>query len=419
LARTYARASSAFAEPLFQEAAEGILAYYRDVAPNILDKGGFPASQDADFGADNDGDYWTWTDDELGEALGGDLRLLRVAILRFGLEDPGGSMHMDPARHVLFRQLDAEAIAQRMDLPVAEVDGLITTVRDRLKSARDRRPRPFVDETLYADWVALVASGHLAVARHLGNAEARLAAVRALDRIWHEGFDSGRGVAHRIGDRATGEGLGDQVNVAEALLDAFEVTQDARHIDRARTLMDLAINRFADATGAFRDRPHDATIDADPLARPHHPLTDSPDPSGNGTGALVLLRLHELTGDELYRERALGVLRAFAAGVRRFASSAATYVKAVARATQPVTRIVVVAEPGDAAGDALFDVALRVYRPRTTLLRLAPGAETTGLPTELVAMITGQAPRAYLCTGKTCAPPVATSAELEQLMRLR
>ena len=419
LARTYARASSALGLPLFREAAESILAYYRDVAPHLLDSGGFPASQDADFGADNDGDYWTWTEDDLSDAFGGDRTLLRVAILRFGIEDPGGSMHLDPERHVLFRQLDAEAIAQRMEQPLDVTRTLITTVRDRLKSGRDTRPQPFVDETLYADWVALVASGHLAVARHLGRPDARGVALRALDRIWHEGFDAVRGVAHRIGDRDAPEGLGDQVHVAEALLDAFEITQDARYIDRARTLMDLAVARFADATGAFRDRPTDAGADADPLARPHYPLTDSPDPSGNGTAALVLLRLHELTGAEQYRERALGVLRAFASGVRRFSSSAATYVKAVARATRPVTRIVVVAEPGDPTGDALFDVALRIYRPRTTLLRLAPGAETGGLPPELVAMITGHAPRAYLCAGNTCAPPVCTTAELEQLMSAR
>jgi uncharacterized protein YyaL (SSP411 family) len=418
LARTYARAFSALQEPLFQEAAEGILAYYRDVAPDLLDRGGFPASQDADYGDDNDGDYWTWTEDELSEALAGDSRLLRVALLRYGIADPGGSMHLDSARHVLFRHFDAQEVAERLDLMEDEARTLIATVRDRLKAARDRRSRPFVDETLYADWVALVASGHLAVARHLGTSDASTA-MRALDRVWHEGFDAALGIAHRIGDRDAGEGLSDQVHVADALLDVFEITQDTRYIDRARTLMDLASARFADAGGAFRDRPTDASADADPLARPHYPLTDSPDPSGNGTGALVLLRLHELTGEEHYRERALGVLRAFASGVRRFPSSAATYVKAVARATRPVTRIVVVAEPGDAAGDALFAVALRIYRPRTTLLRLAPGADTTGLPPELVAMMTGQAPRAYLCAGQTCAPPVSSPAELEQLMRGR
>jgi uncharacterized protein YyaL (SSP411 family) len=131
------------------------------------------------------------------------------------------------------------------------------------------------------------------------------------------------------------------------------------------------------------------------------------------------LRLYELTGDDGFRVGALKVLHAFGASVSRFASAAATYVKAVARSSLPVTRIVVVAEPGDIEGDALFDAALRVYRPRTTVLRLAPGAEAAGLPAELAAMITGVSPRAYQCTGNTCAPPAGSAADLEALMRAR
>ena len=36
---------------------------------------------------------------------------------------------------------------------------------------------------------------------------------------------------------------------------------------------------------------------------------------------------------------------------------------------------------------------------------------------ELAAMITGEAPRAYLCAGRTCAAPVADADALEQLVR--
>ena len=126
--------------------------------------------------------------------------------------------------------------------------------------------------------------------------------------------------------------------------------------------------------------------------------------------------LHELTGDEKWRGRALAVLRAFASAVPKFPSSAATYVLATARATMPVTRIVIVAEPGDAAGDALLETALRIYRPRTSVLRLAPDADTSGLPAELAAMITGESPRAYLCAGTTCAAPVSEPEALASLI---
>ena len=42
-------------------AAEGVVAYYRDVAPGLLEAGGFPASQDADIGFEDDGDFYVNT----------------------------------------------------------------------------------------------------------------------------------------------------------------------------------------------------------------------------------------------------------------------------------------------------------------------------------------------------------------------
>jgi uncharacterized protein YyaL (SSP411 family) len=211
--------------------------------------------------------------------------------------------------------------------------------------------------------------------------------------------------------------LSDQVHVAAAMLDAFELTQDRPWLERADTLMRVTVERFLDDTGAFRDRPRDAPVDAVPLERPHYPITDSPEPSANGTAALVLLRLHESTGETEWRRYADGVLGAFAAAVPRFPTSASTYVAAVARATLPVTRVVVVAAPDDPAGESLLNAALRTYRPRTSVVRIAPGADTAGLPDELVAMIGAAAPRAYVCAGRTCAAPVSDPAALTALMR--
>src|SRR5690606_41443319 len=68
----YARAAEALSDPELRETADGIISYYRDVAPALLDEGGFPASQEAHFGSDNDGDYWTWTREEVHDPHGGE-----------------------------------------------------------------------------------------------------------------------------------------------------------------------------------------------------------------------------------------------------------------------------------------------------------------------------------------------------------
>jgi uncharacterized protein len=417
LLATYARAFAVFDAPLWDEVIDGILAHYRDIAPALVEAGGFPASQDADHSPDDDGDYWTWTTGELGEALADD-ELLRLARLRYGLDDPGGSMHLDPARHVLFRQQEADALAQLLDTDVDTVRARLEQVRTRLKAARDSRPRPFVDESLYAGWVALVASGHLAAARHVNRADAAEAALAALDRLHLESFDAERGYAHRVGDRAAGELMEDQAQVAAALVDAFEVTQRTVYLERARAVVDVMLARFRDpGTGGLLDRARDADAPAAPLQRAHLPIADSPVPSGNGVAALTLLRLAALTGVASYEDEAHAILRAFAGSAGRLGASAATWMKALAWSVQPVTTVVIVGDTANGPARELLDTALRAYRPRTVVRAFdADDVDPDALPVELRAMVTGAAPRAYVCAGRTCAAPVAAADALRDLL---
>ncbi|MBX6364498.1 MAG: thioredoxin domain-containing protein, partial [Gemmatimonadetes bacterium] len=255
----YARAAAVVDDPSIRDAATGILDYYRDVAPELVARGGFPASQDADVAPGDDGSYWTWTADEIRESLG-DERTARAAILRYGVDGHASAMHDDPARHVLYHAREVGDVARELSAGEAEMREILDNARRRLKAARDRRPRPFVDETLYAGWVSLVASGHIAAARHLGRADAGGAARLALQRLWDEAFDIEDGIAHRVGDGAAGAYLEDQAFTAQAFLDLFELTQDPTWLERAQQVTDVMIARFRDDEGGFQDRPRgDAT----------------------------------------------------------------------------------------------------------------------------------------------------------------
>jgi hypothetical protein len=418
LLAAYARAAAAYDDPLMRRAAHGIIAHYTDVAPELRAQGGFPASQDADFGYDNDGDYWTWTAADVRAALDGDERLLEVAMLHFGLDDPGSGMHLDPSRHVLFAARTEEQVAGVLGTEAAEAGRLIEDVRLKLKRVRDARPRPFVDETLYAGWVALVASGHLIAARYLDHDDARNAAVRALERVFADGWRAGRGVMHRVGDPASGAFLEDHAHLALACIDAYEATHDERWLTRAAEVAELLLTRFLDAErGAFRDRPADAATPVATMAEPLLPIADAPAPSGNASAALALLRLHALTQEERWRAPAAAVLAAFAGSARRFGGAAATYARALAWTLLPVTSIVIVDDGSDEAR-ALLAVARRTYRPRTVIRRIAQDAlEGAALPAELAAMVTGAAPCAYVCAGRTCSAPVSTPDALEDVLR--
>lgn len=417
LLEAYALAHTVFKDPLLREAAAGIVAHYVDIAPALVQAGGFPASQDADVGND-DGDYWTWTLPEVRAALDDDELRVRAAELHFGLDDPDSAMHLDPARHVLFQARSPDDLTRRLGMSEDQVRRLLGEIRTKLKQVRDARPRPYVDETVYASWTALVASGHIAAARYLDMTDAGTSALRALERIWRDAFVAGHGVVHRVSDPESGLFLEDQAYVAQALIDAFEYTQAVSHVERAEQLVRLTLARFQDDDGAFGDVPRDARTTASPLGEEHRPIADAPSPAGNATMALVLLRLSALTHTPDYAHEAARVLRAFAGTAAHMPTATATYLRALAWATLPVTTVVIVGEDEDAVANELQRGALSTYHPRTVVRRIKPAAaQSTLLPPELQAMVTGDAPVAYICTGQTCAAPTSDPNVLAQHLR--
>ena len=417
LLSTYAAAAAALEDPSCEAIVDGIITHYLDISPDLVAAGGFPASQDADYGSDNDGDYWTWSEAELRAALG-DGNDVEIAKLAYGFDDPDTRMHVDPSRHVLYRASNTEAVAAALGEDRSSIEAAMTRIRTRLKAVRDRRPAPFVDRTLYSGWCALVASGHLLAGRYTGRPAAIEAGLRALERIWADGWRADRGILHRLDDDSAGEGLDDQAHTLLAMLDGFEITQDPSWMQRAVSVADVMLSRFRDpATGALTDRPRETPVVA-ALSRAHLPLADAPTPSGNGAAALGLLRLAVLTGENAPAEAAEGILGALAGTAARLGSSAATFVKATTWVVLPVTTVLIVDEPDRPPSDRLLAAALETYRPRTVVRRIAPSAtDRAGLSATLAAMVSRDYPRAYVCCGNTCARPVADPDELREIIR--
>ncbi|MDA2915015.1 hypothetical protein MYX77_13870, partial [Acidobacteriia bacterium AH_259_A11_L15] len=91
-----------------------------------------------------------------------------------------------------------------------------------------------------------------------------------LDRLLASAWSDRWGFAHRSPDEGkvpenewAGGMLDDQVFMAAALLDAFELTGDRRYFEHAERAMKLALEKFWDADGGgFFDRP----LDAPPIA---------------------------------------------------------------------------------------------------------------------------------------------------------
>ncbi|MGH7675494.1 MAG: thioredoxin domain-containing protein, partial [Gemmatimonadales bacterium] len=387
LLKAYLAGSAALGLPLLRETANGIVDWVLEVLSD-REQGVFFTSQDADTAAGDDGDYWTWTPDEVRSALdAGDAELVcRV----FDVEEPG-EMHHDPRKNVLWWKRDPAGDDEWTRLRAA---------LGRLKAARDRRPAPVVDRTPYVSWNAMLASAFFRAGAVLDRPECNALALRVLNRIWAEAWHDARGMAHVIGREEPHGLLDDNVQSAAAFLDAYEATGDQPWLDRTTAVMAYCAGaHWDDTAGGYFDTARDRGGVAY-LSTRAKPVQDAPTPSPNGVAALVLARLGALTDRPEWRTQLERQLEAFAGGAAELSLYGATLFRALDWAVHPVTRVEVSGPRGEGEACAMHHLALGVWRPRTVVVRR-----------------TAERPAATVCVGTTCSLPVHTAAALADLLR--
>jgi uncharacterized protein YyaL (SSP411 family) len=423
LLRNYVHGFQSLVREDFLEIAKEIVAWL-DSTMTDRERGGFYASQDADVGLDDDGDYFTWTLDEAKAVL--DAEELEFAARYWHIGELG-DMHHNPAKNVLrVESTLAELAAQGGD--AAHLRELRARARKKLLAARSLRPTPFIDTTLYTGWNAMAVTAYLETARVLRMDSVREFALRTLDRLLNEAWDGADALNHVIAypqeaggaepaEMAPGT-LDDYAFTAHACVDAWVASGNMNFYKVAMKVADAMIARFYDATaGGFYDSAA-TTGGQSPLgalgAR-RKPLQDSPTPAGNPTAASALLRLEALSGRQPYRDIAEDTLGCFAGIVEHFGLYAGSYGLAVERLLQDPVQVVVVGSGAEAG--RLEATAVARFAVNKTVMRIAPHRLVPGgIPEALIETLllvpaaTGAPVWAMVCRGRTCLPPV-TDAE--------
>ena len=423
LLRNYVHGFQSLVREDFLETAKEIVAWL-DSTMTDRERGGFYASQDADIGLDDDGDYFTWTLDEARAVL--DAEELAFAARYWHIGELG-DMHHNPAKNVLRVETTlAEMAAQGGD--AAHLRALRDRARTKLLAARSLRATPFVDTTLYTGWNAMAVTAYLETARVLRMDSVREFALRTLDRLLNEAWDGADALNHVIAypkeaggavpeEKAPGT-LDDYAFTVHACVDAWVASGNMNFYKVAMKMADVMIAHFYDATaGAFYDS-EASTEGQTPLgalgAR-RKPLQDSPTPAGNPTAASALLRLEALSGRQDYRDIAEDTLGCFAGIVEHFGLYAGSYGLAVERLLQDPVQVVVVGSGAEAG--RLEATAVARFAVNKTVMRIAPHRLVPGgIPEALVATLlqvpalVGAPVWAIVCRGRTCMPPV-TDAE--------
>jgi uncharacterized protein YyaL (SSP411 family) len=421
--------------PFLREVAEGIIDWTNAVLSDQT-RGGFYASQDADQTLDDDGDYFTWTLEEVRAVLAPEEA--RVVELTYDVE-AHGEMHHNPAKNVLWIAKRPGEVAATLGMDEASVRLILARAKGKLLAARAARPTPFVDSTLYVSWNAMFVSAYLEAAVVLGGekgAACRAFALKTLDRMLAEAWTDARGparpclagrqaaggFAHRIGGARLDGSLDDQIFAGIALLDAYEATLDRRYFDAARRAADFAIAEYFDAEGGgFFDRASSAAPMGGLEVR-RKPLQDSPTPGANSSAVILLDRLYGYTNDARYREHAAATLEAFAGIAPQFGIHAASYGLAALLHSRQAFEVVITGASGDPQAAALEQAANSVYRFAKAVLRITPermAAGNTLAPAlaETLPHLRADVPQALVCAGTTCHPPVSDPAALGALLK--
>jgi uncharacterized protein YyaL (SSP411 family) len=361
------------------------------------DQGGFASALDADSEG-VEGKFYAWTPEQLVEALGQEDGAWAASV--FEVTEAGTFEHGASTLQLLTDPDDTERWL---------------SVRRRLLDARSTRVRPARDDKVVAAWNGLAVAS-LAEAGLLLEEPRYVEAASAAARLLVDLHLRGGRLLRVSRDGTAGAHAGvleDYGCVAHGFLSLLSATSDPVWLDRAGSLLDTALTRFAADDGGFFDTADDAEA---LVARPRDP-SDNASPSGQSALVHALLTYAAVTGSGRHRDAAEAALRnvhTLAERVPRFAGWSLAAAEAVVAG--PLEVAVVGAESDPIRGD-LERVARMSGSPGTVVLVGSPET-SAGSAVPLLAdrgLVDGTA-AAYVCRGTVCDRPVTTVEGLRALL---
>ncbi len=407
-----------FRDDEYRKTADGIS---RFLLGTLSGKGGFFASQDADAFPGDDGDFWTWTPAELAEALSG--TEMEVASLYFHVRG-AAEMHGRRDRHVLYRAMSAEEVASKLSLGRDETTRLISSATEEMLKARNRRPLPPVDRSLFSSLNGMAISSLYEYARTFLDEEVASKCRTTVDNFITS-FDDEQGFPHVAGRDPTVWGmLEDQVHMGHALVDAFCYHGDSKYIDVAKSVAKIVVQNYTLPDGALNDidrRMHDRSGKG-LFSSPNVQLFDSPNASPNASASMLFERIASLTDDADFARHSESILKY---SVERCAGSGAFAGAMFQAMDMHINGVHQVVIAGDSASPGFLELrraAGRLYLPCKEVVCVdTSSADVAHYPDAVASMISksthsGRA-IAFICRGRACSLPTDNPADL--LSRVR
>lgn len=343
--------------------------------------GGLYCAEDADSDGE-EGLFYTWTRDEIIEALGE-----KDAELVFDWYGQMSRPNFEHGRSILFRPKDGELVRS---------DALELACK-RLFTLRARRVRPALDDKILTEWNAMFGSALCEAAGATANLVWKEAAIRIGEFIRLSLVrEDGRLLrAYRNGTTSHLAMATDYAWTVDLFTRLNELTGDARFLETATRFALHLIDLFGAEDGGWYLTGKDS---GGLIVRPRDSY-DGVTAAAGSIAATALLRLGALTGEDRFTERARQTFEASTAGLRASPVAFSHLVLGAAIADHGAMEIVI--GPGL---EPLVGLVQARYLPEAVL--------AWGEPTSSPLWEGRQDARAYVCRGGTCQSPAGNEEEL-------
>ncbi|MCF8213659.1 MAG: thioredoxin domain-containing protein [Chitinophagaceae bacterium] len=358
--------------------------------------GGFYAALDADSEGE-EGKFYTWIKKEFEQILGED------AVAMAALYDVTEHGNWEEV-NILRMQKSIQEWAEDIRLTEEAAKVLLAGAKTKLMDCRSKRVRPATDDKIILGWNALFNQALSKAGKAFGEEEWIALAAQNMAFLLSSFEDKSNGQllhTHKAGVSKYPAFLDDVAYLIQALLYLYEPTGSLEYLEKARVLMQYAIENFGDEEQLFFY--YTPSFQTDILVRKKD-LYDGAIPSGNSIMAWNLHRLGLLFNQQEWRKRAEMMMETVKDAAVKYPTSYGIWANLFLEYTQGTHEILVLGPQAMQMGTAL----LSAYVPNKVFM--ASPAPTSGYPL-MEGRVTGIDTRIFICRNYACSLPMASLEE--------
>lgn len=393
LVSIYAKAYMTNKNDLYKEVVIASLNFIKEEL--TAENGAFYSSLDADsknkLGEKEEGAFYEWTEAELQLILGSDFELFKdfYNINSYGF--------WEKEKYVLIRNSSKTAFAAKHKLSLFALNDKINTWKKNLKTARNKRSKPNLDDKVLTSWNALMIQGYVDAYRAFGNLEYLEMALKNANFIIEkqQRKDGGLNRNFKNGLSTINAYSEDYATIIQAYISLYEVTLDEKWLTTSTELMEyLFTNFFNEKNGMF----HFTSKEDENLIARKYEVIDGVIPASNSLIANSLFKLGHYYSNNKYLKTAEQMLNNIKEDVKTSPGNYSNWLHLMTNFTKPFYEVVV-------AGNEALEVNKSLIKKYTPNILIAGTSEENNTVPLLRYKFNEDETFIYVCVNGTCKKP--------------